>query len=101
MLELTQKDFAQTVKKGNVIVDFWAPWCGPCRMMAPIFEESAKGHKNIVFAKVNVDDNQEVAQELGVRGIPTIIFFKDGEEVNRVVGAGNKAMLESKIKETY
>jgi thioredoxin 1 len=101
MLELTKDNFAKTAKKGNVIIDFWAPWCGPCRMMAPVFEETAKGHKDVVFAKVNVDEEPEIAQEFGVRGIPTMVFLKDGEEVNRVVGAGSKAMLESKIKETF
>jgi len=101
MLELTKENFASTAKKGKIIVDFWAPWCGPCRMMAPVFEETSKGHKEIVFAKVNVDEHPELAQEFGVRGIPTMVFLQDGEEVNRVVGAGSKATLEAKIKETF
>ncbi len=101
MLELTKDNFKSTLKQGNVIIDFWAPWCGPCRMMTPVFEETAKGHKNIVFAKVNIDEHPEIAGELGVRGIPTLIFFKEGKEVNRSVGFNAKPALESKIKETY
>lgn len=101
MLELTKDNFTTTIAKGNVIVDFWAPWCGPCKIMLPIFEEASKTHKTVVFAKVNVDENPEVAQELGVRGIPTLIFFKDGEEASRSVGASSKAALEAKIKETF
>ncbi len=101
MLELTKDNFHKTISKGNVIVDFWAPWCGPCKQLGPIFEETAKGHPKVVFAKVNVDDQPEIASELGVRGIPTVVFFKEGSEVNRSVGFAGKPGLESKIKETY
>jgi len=101
MLKLTQENFQSTIKKGNVVVDFWAPWCGPCRMMAPIFEEAANEQKAVKFAKVNTDEEGPIAQELGIRGIPTLIFFKDGKEINRFVGASNKQMLSARIKENF
>jgi thioredoxin len=100
-MELTTENFAATVGKGNTIVDFWAPWCAPCLMMKPIFEDAAKHHAQIKFAKVNVDEQGQIAQQFGVRGIPTLIFFKDGQVINRYVGAMNKPQLETRIKENY
>ena len=101
MQELTTDNFQSSVAKGNAVIDFWAPWCGPCRMMAPHFEEAAKSHKTVLFAKVNVDENPEVAQQFNVRGIPTTVFLKDGKEINRIVGAVGKAQIEAKVKETF
>jgi thioredoxin 1 len=76
------------------VVDFWAPWCGPCRMVAPVIEELAEELEGKVrFAKVNVDENQEIAQRYGVRSIPTLGFFQKGEPVGGVVGAFPKAAL--------
>lgn len=101
MQELTTDNFKSTISKGKFVIDFWAPWCGPCRMMAPAFEESSKTHTHVHFAKVNVDDHPDVAQEFGIRGIPTTIFFENGEEVNRVVGALSKPQIDAKVKETF
>ena len=71
---------------GICIVDFWATWCGPCKMLSPIFEQAEETNNNIKFCKVNVDDNEDVARSLGVMSIPTIILFKNGEEIKRHIG---------------
>jgi thioredoxin len=101
MRELTSEDFAATVAKGNVIIDFWAPWCGPCRMMAPHFEEASKNAKGIVYAKVDVDAEPALAQQFGIRSIPTLVFLKAGQEVNRTMGALTKAQIEQKAKDAF
>jgi thioredoxin 1 len=81
-----------------ILVDFWAPWCGPCRMIAPIVEELAKAYRGRVqIAKVNTDENSRVASELGIAGIPTLVLFKAGREVERVVGYVPRHVLEEKL----
>mgnify|MGYP001819276808 FL=1 len=102
-LQITDEQFDETVVQSDlpVLVDFWAPWCGPCKMRAPVLEELAGelGDK-VVIAKVNTDQNPIYAQRLGVQGIPTMVLFKDGAEVDRVVGALPKGHLKQWIDTT-
>ncbi len=89
-VELTPANFEAMITKNDipVVVDFWAPWCGPCRMMAPAFEEAARSFPlKARFAKVNTEEHPQLAQPFGIRGIPTMIVFKHGQELNRVSGA--------------
>jgi len=97
-IELTNDNFEGTVSSGVSLVDFWAPWCGPCRMVAPIIDELAQdfdGQANI--CKVNTDEQQDLAVKYGIRSIPTILIMKDGEIVDQVVGASSKQALSDKI----
>ncbi|MEG0798508.1 MAG: thioredoxin [Acidaminococcaceae bacterium] len=80
------------------LVDFWAPWCGPCTMLGPVIEEIAQEEQEAVVAKVNVDEANDLAAEYGVMSIPTIIYFKDGKEVKRLVGVQPKAELVKNLK---
>jgi thioredoxin 2 len=80
-----------------VVVDFWAPWCGPCRTIAPVIEDLARSRNDVVFAKLNVDDNPATASRFKVSGIPTLVFFRGGAEAGRVVGAVGRAQIESAI----
>ena len=101
-LTFTDDNFKDDVLKNDkpVMVDFWAPWCGPCQMAGPVIDELAEEKKGkISIGKLNVDDNQKTAQEYGVMSIPTVILFKDGKEVNRKVGFAGKQMYESLLSE--
>ena len=97
---LTDSNFNSEVAKHNlIVVDFWAPWCGPCRMVGPLVEELATEYAGkVIFGKVNVDNNIIVPSRFGVRGIPTLMVFKDVNVVDTLVGACSKVHLESKFK---
>jgi thioredoxin 1 len=100
-LHVGDGDYEEKVLRASLpaMVDFWAPWCGPCRMVAPAVEELAREYAGrAIVAKVNTDEHQEWARRLGIRGIPTIIFFKNGVEVDRVVGAVPKHVLQSRLE---
>lgn len=100
VLTLSKDNFSETINAGSpVLVDFWAPWCSPCRMIAPVVDELATDFDGKVkVGKVNVDDNRDIAIEYGVMSIPTLIIFKDGKAVDRVVGYKSKNELASLLE---
>lgn len=98
-IEVTDATFKETIQNHSlVVVDCWAAWCGPCRMVAPIIDEMARDYAGkILFAKLNVDENREVATQYEIMSIPTLLVFKKGQLVDRIVGAMPRQMLEPKI----
>jgi len=99
-VEVNSSNFDEILNKyENVVVDFWAEWCMPCRMIAPIVEQLAKEYSGkVVFAKLNTDENPQIAARYGITGIPTLIFFKNGKPVDKIVGAYPKGEIERWIK---
>jgi len=99
-LEVNDANFEEIVTKHkNVAIDCWAPWCGPCLMIAPVIEELAKELKGkVVFGKLNVDENQRTAMRFNIMSIPTILLFKDGKLVDRIIGAMPKEFIVEKLK---
>ena len=99
-LELTQANFDENVTQadGLVLVDFWAPWCGPCKMMAPIVDEVAEEMSDVTIAKVNVDEASDVAMQYNVLSIPTFVIFKGGQVVDQFAGAMGKDALKERIE---
>ena len=99
IVTLTGKNFKQVTSKGIALVDFWASWCMPCKMMMPVLNEVAESvNGEAVIAKLNVEEYQDLAGEFAVRSIPTIIMFKNGKEIDRMVGVKNKDYLLKKIR---
>ena len=95
--KLNQNNFHNTIANGTVLVDFYADWCGPCRMVSPIVDEIAEERSDITVGKVNVDDENALAMKYGVMSIPTLIVFKDGEEKTRIVGARPKQAILAQL----
>lgn len=97
-IELNDDNFEDTIKEGVVLVDFWAPWCGPCRMLSPIIEELAgEFSEKAKICKLDTDQFGEVSAKFGVRSIPTLIFFKDGEIKETLIGAQSKQAIADKL----
>ena len=99
-IEVTDDTFESTIADNKlVLVDFWAPWCGPCRMVAPVLDEIAGEHGDkVTIAKVNTDENQAVASKHGIMSIPTMMLFKNGEKIDQMVGALPKPQIMAKLE---
>lgn len=98
--ETTTNTFKEDIAKDTVLVDFWAEWCGPCRILHPILEEIQSERNDLKIISLDIDKSPDIAVELGVQSIPTMILFKDGQEVKRIVGALPKRDLEKAIDES-
>ena len=95
--KLNENNFHNTIANGTVLVDFYADWCGPCRMVSPIVDEIAEERRDVTVGKVNVDDENALAMKYGVMSIPTLIVFKEGKETARIVGARPKAVILAEL----
>lgn len=98
ILVLNNKNFKTATKKGVLLVDFWAAWCGPCKIIAPTLNEIADTQTDFRVAKVNVDHNQQLAQRYNVRNIPTMLIFRDGKEAGRIVGVKTKRAILKEVE---
>jgi len=95
--KLTDETFSSAIKSGDVVVDFWAPWCGPCKMMEPVLVDLSEKMTNVKFCKVNIDDYPKLLSSNNIMSIPTLLVFKDGKQVGSIIGALSSASLTQKI----
>ncbi len=98
MLQLNKNNFEKEIKDKAVVIDCYADWCAPCRILSPIFEEISKEVKNVKFFKLDVDENSEIASKYSILSIPTILLIKNGKEVDRIIGLTSKENLKSRIE---
>ncbi len=98
IVTITKKNMKLALKKDVLLVDFWAPWCNPCKIIAPTLNEIAENETDIVIGKVNVDHNQDLAKKFKVRNIPTMVIFKNGVEVGRIVGVKTKRAILKQVR---
>lgn len=97
-IELTNSNFAEHTQSGVALVDFWAPWCGPCRMLSPVIDKLAQDYEGKAkICKVNTDEQEELSAQFGIRSIPTMLFFKNGEVVDQLVGATSEQVIKDKL----
>jgi thioredoxin 1 len=103
VLEVTSANIEETIKNNpSLVVDCWAPWCGPCRMMSPVIDELAMDYQGkITFGKMNTDENQAIAGKYDIQAIPTLLIFKDGKMTDRKVGALPRQILESELNKNF
>ncbi len=99
MKELNEQTFGKEISHGISVIDFWAPWCGPCRVMAPIFESVSEQMPKLKFAKINVEEHQNAGRKYGISSIPCFIVFKEGKEIGRIIGGMDEESFMAKIKE--
>ena len=99
-IELDDSDFTESINKFPLLlVDFWAPWCGPCRMMSPVIDQVGKEYQGkLVVGKVNVDENPSISRQFGISSIPTLILFKKGQAVNKIIGSVSKNKIDEMVR---
>lgn len=98
---LEKEDFKELTSKGTILVDFYADWCGPCKLLGPVLEKISKSYPDITFIKVNVDDNEQLAVDFGILSIPAVFMLKDGKPVNKFVGSLPESRIVNILEETF